>query len=45
MICLRIDDVNHFKKFYEFIKQFFLKSDVFQIFREQHDLIFNLKTF
>ena len=45
MICLRIDDVNHFKKFREFIKQFFLESDVFQIFREQYDSIFDLKIF
>ena len=45
MICLRIDNVNHFKRFYKFIKQFFLKSDIFQIFREQHNSIFDLKTF
>ena len=42
-ISLSVDDVFDLKEIDEFVKQLFFESRIFEIFREEHDLIFHLK--
>ena len=43
-ISLSVDDVFDLEEIDEFVKQFLFESRIFEIFREEHDLIFHLKT-
>ena len=42
-ISLSVDDVFDLEEIDEFVKQLFFESRIFEIFREEHDLIFHLK--
>ena len=42
-ISLNVDDVFDLEEIDEFVKQLFFESRIFEIFREEHDLISHLK--
>ena len=44
-ISLSVDDVFDLEEIDEFVKQLLFESRIFEIFREEHDLIFHLKAF